>query len=674
MANRISGITIEFEGNTTKLADSLKQVNKDLRQTQEALKDVDKLLKVDPKNVELLAQKQTLLNRAIDDVNKKLEAERDALQKLEAGEQTEETIRQQEALRREIVDNEQQLAKYQAQLGETEKALGEDAEATGDLTKEMDDGGKQSKTFGDMLKANLASEAIKAGISALVTVIKEVAEAIGEAITSSAQFADNINTLSKTTGLSTETLQEYQYMANLVDVDLNTVTGSLTKLTRNMSSARDGSGAAAEAFEALGISITDANGDLRDNEEVFKEVIDALGSIENETERDAVAMSIFGKSAQELNPMIIAGSDALDAFAQEAHDVGYVMDQETLDSLNGLNNVFDRMKLAGEAVTNQFGAALAPTLSDLGDTIMTVLNDVDMDSVFQQIADIMGELGEVIADMLPTLIELFHSSFDILKPILELLSPLLNMVLELIKPILQLINVLLPPIISLLTTIFQWLMDKLYPIITAVANFLTEKVVPAISSVIEWIQNIWDKASEVIPKVKEEIETKIGEAIEWLKGLPGEALQWGKDMLSSFIDGIKNKIEDLRQTLSDGVAGLVRKYIHFSEPDVGPLADFSTYGPDMVETFSKGILQSLPELQRAMGQMAGTIAGGLAFNPNAQVTQTLTMNNNDLLGAVGSLGDQLSSGLGGLSRLGIYLDGKTLVGYVNRNMGAVYGG
>ena len=251
---------------------------------------------------------------------------------------------------------------------------------------------------------------------------------------------------------------------------------------------------------------------------------------------------------------------------------------------------------------------------------------------------------------------------------------LLKMILELIKPIIQLINVLLPPIISLLTTIFQGLMNELYPIIIAVANFLTERVVPAISSVIEWIQNIWDKASEVIPKVKEEIETKIGEAIDWLKGLPGEALQWGQDMLSSFIQGIKNKIESLRQTLSEGVAGLVRKYIHFSEPDVGPLADFSTYGPDMVETFSKGIIQSLPELQRAMGQMAGTIAGGLAFNPNAQVTQTLTMNNNDLLGAVGSLGDQLSSGLGGLSRLGIYLDGKTLVGYVNRNMGAVYGG
>lgn len=673
MANRISGITIEFEGNTTKLADSLKKVNKDLRQTQEALKDVDKLLKVDPKNVELLAQKQTLLNRAIDDVNKKLEAERDALQKLEAGEQTEETIKQQEALRREIVDNEQQLAKYQAQLSETEKALGEDAEATGDLTKEMDDGGKQSKTFGDMLKANLASEAIIAGIKAMANAVKQVAEAIGEAITSSAQFADDINTLSKTTGLSTETLQEYQYMANLVDVDLNTVTGSLTKLTRNMSSARDGSGAAAEAFEALGISITDANGNLRDNEEVFKEVIDALGSIENETERDAVAMSIFGKSAQELNPMIIAGSDALDAFAQEAHDVGYVMDQETLNSLNGLNDMFDRAKLAGEALANQFAASLAPTLSDLGDTTMQMLSDIDMDTVFKQIGDIMGELGTTIAEILPTLIDLFHSCFEILTPILDMLTPLLQMILKLLEPIIQLINVLLPPIIALLMQVFEKLTNFLYPIITAITTFITDKVVPAVQKVIEWVQNVYTKVTEVIPKVRDTIKEKIQEAVNFLKGLPGEALQWGKDLLQSFIDGIAAKIQSLVSTISN-VASTVRSYIHFTEPDVGPLSDFNSYGPDMIETFSKGIIQSLPELQRAMGQMAGTIAGGLAFNPNAQVTQTLTMNNNDLLGAVGSLGDQLSSGLGGLSRLGIYLDGKTLVGYVNRNMGAVYGG
>lgn len=673
MADRISGITIEFEGNTTKLQSALKNVNKDLKDTQSALKDVDKLLKVDPGNLDLLAQKQTLLNRAIEQVNQKLEMERDALQQLEAGEQTEETIKQQEALRREIIDNEQQLKSYQGQLDQTEQALHGDAQATDELGNEMDEGGEKAKTFGDMLKANLASEAIKAGISALVSVIKEVAEAIGEAVTSSAQWADDLNTLSKTTSLSTETLQEYQYMSNLVDVSMDTITGSLTKLTRNMATAQGGTGAAAEAFKQLGISIEDEEGHLRNNQEVFNEVIDALAQVEYGTERDALAMNIFGKSAQDLNPMILAGSETLAAYAQEAHDVGYVMEQDTLNSLNSMNDVFDRMTLAGTALTNQFGAALAPTITELGETATTVLGDIDMDTVFQQIASIMEELGTIIIEMLPSLIDLFNSVFAILSPILDLLSPLLQMILKLLEPIIQLINVLLPPIIALFTTIFEKLMNYLYPIITAVTEFITDKVVPAVQSVIEWVQGIYDKVTEVIPQVRDTIKEKIQEAVDWLKELPGEALQWGKDLLQNFIDGIAAKIQSLREKVSS-IASTVRSYIHFSEPDVGPLADFSTYGPDMVETFAKGILSELPTLQSAMSKMAGTMANSLAYAPNASVTQSINMSNSDILAGMGALGSQLSGSLAKLGGLGIYLDGKTLVGYVNRGIGTVYGG
>lgn len=669
MAGRISGITIEFEGNTTKLESALKNVNRDLRDTQQSLRDVDKLLKVDPGNVDLIAQKQTLLNRAIEQVNQKLEMERDALQQLEAGEQTEETIKQQEALRREIIDNEQQLKSYRDQLDQTESSLEGDSDATEELTDAMDKGGEESKTFGDILKANLTSEAIVAGVKALASAVKEVVSAIADAVTGSAEWADELLTLNKTTGLSTETLQEYQYMSSLVDVDLNTITGSLTKLTRNMSSAQGGTGAAAEAFEQLGVSIQDEEGHLRNNQDVFNEVIDALGQIDNATERDALAMSLFGKSAQDLNPLILAGSDGLQAFADEAHNVGYVMDEGTLGTLGQMNDTFDRLRLQGEALTNQFAASLAPTITDLGEKTMTALQEIDMDTVSGQIGDIMSELGETIADILPPLIDLFHSVFDILTPILDMLTPLLKMIMKLLEPIIQLINVLLPPIIALFVTIFENLTNFLYPIITAVTNFIIDDVVPAVQKVIEWVQNIYDKVTEVIPQVRDTIKEKIQEAVDWLKELPGEALQWGKDLLQNFIDGIAAKIQALRDKVSS-IASTVRSYIHFSEPDIGPLSDFSTYGPDMVETFAQGILRELPTLQRAMGEMAGTMAGSLSVNPNSSISQTLNMNNGAILAGMGSLGSQISK-LGGL---GIYLDGKTLVGYVNRGMGTVYGG
>lgn len=680
MADRIKGITIELDGDTSGLSDALKKVTDRLKDTQASLKDVNKLLKLDPGNTELLEQKQTLLSRAVKDVEEKLKMEREALKQLEAGEQTEETIKQQENLRREIVDNELQLKNYKKQLDETDQALEGTADttedttkATDDLGKEMDDTGGKSKTFGDMLKANLTAEAIKAGITAVIGLVKELASAIGEVITGTSKWADDLSTLSKQTGISTETLQEYQYMADFVDTSVETVTGSLTKLTRNMQSASKGTGTAYEAFEALGVSITDANGELRDNEEVFKDVLDALGQVENETERDALAMNIFGKSAQQLNPLILAGGETLDQLAQEAHNVGYVLDQETVDSLAEVDDAFVRLRLTGQSLTNQLGATLAPTITTLTDTLTSALADIDMDGITEQIGGIIEELGQIIIDLAPTLIDLLNTLLQVLTPLLELLSPILQLLTELLKPIIQLIQVLLPPIIALIKQVFEGLMRELYPIVQAVTSFISDKVVPAVQKVIEWVQNVWDKVHEIIPKVKEEITTKIGEAVEWLKKLPEEALQWGKDLLQSFINGITEKIQALRDKISE-IASTVKSYIHFSEPDVGPLSDFNTYAPDMMKTFIEGIQSNIPTLRKAMEDMAKTVSNGMEINPTANVSTTLSANNTQMVAELNTLANVFTAGIKQLTNMGIYLDGKQLVGYVNRNMGSVYGG
>ena len=109
MANRIKGITVEIGGDTTKLSDALKNVNKSIKDTQNQLRDVNKLLKLDPGNADLLVQKQKYLSEAIKDTKEKLEQEQAALKQLKEAPQTEETIKQQEALTREIEDTKQAL-------------------------------------------------------------------------------------------------------------------------------------------------------------------------------------------------------------------------------------------------------------------------------------------------------------------------------------------------------------------------------------------------------------------------------------------------------------------------------------------------------------------------------------------------------------------------------------
>lgn len=161
--------------------------------------------------------------------------------------------------------------------------------------------------------------------------------------------------MSSVTGMSTDSLQAYQYAAELVDTSLETLTGSMAKNVRSMSSARGGTGKAADAYKALGVSVTDANGNLRDSETVYWEAIDALGNVSNETERDALAMQLFGKSAQELNPLIAQGSEGIAKLTDEAKRMGAVMSQESLEALGKFDDSMQRLKSGGEAAKNTLG-------------------------------------------------------------------------------------------------------------------------------------------------------------------------------------------------------------------------------------------------------------------------------------------------------------------------------
>lgn len=228
---------------------------------------------------------------------------------------------------------------------------------------------------------------------AIVSGLKEVAEKIWDVAKAGAAYADDILTMSTVTGLSTDALQEYQYMADLVDVSVETITGSITKLTRNMLQAKDGTGEQAEAFAALGIQITNADGSLRDAQEVWDEVITALGQMSNETERDAYAMVLMGKSAQDLNPLIEAGADKINALRQEAHEAGAVLDEDMLATLGEMQDAFDRLSQQTDAFERILAGTLAPTITDIVNAIVGAVQQ--MGNFIQRVQEAKQAIDEL---------------------------------------------------------------------------------------------------------------------------------------------------------------------------------------------------------------------------------------------------------------------------------------
>lgn len=261
---------------------------------------------------------------------------------------------------------------------------------------------------------NVAAGAAVFGLAALVTAIVKVEKALIDVTKESAKFADDILTMSMTTGQSAEQLQEFSYAAELIDVSIDTLQTSLTKLTNNMQNAMNGTGDAKKAFEQLGIAVTDSEGNMRTANDVFYETIDALGKVGNATERDALSMDIFGRSAQDLNPLIIQGSDTLREYADEAHNVGYVLDNEALSALGAVDDGFQRLQTTQDAVKNNMAAEFAPYLTSALEDIRALIEKVGkalidsgaveaFGSILESSVSLLEPLGALVTTILPAL-------------------------------------------------------------------------------------------------------------------------------------------------------------------------------------------------------------------------------------------------------------------------------
>lgn len=295
---------------------------------------------------------------------------------------------------------------------------------TSKLGIQLPDGMKSSMNAMGSLDAS--SLALAGTFAAVAAAIVKVEKAMISMTKESASFADNIITLSMQTGQSTQQLQEFAYASELIDVSVDTLQGSLTKLTNNMQDTMNGTGNAQASFEALGISVTNADGSMRSANDVFYETIDALGKVKNETERDAMSMDIFGRSAQDLNPLIIQGSDTLKAYADEAHNVGYVLDEEALSALGAVDDAYQRLQKTQEGVKNQLAVEFAPYLEEFYGDATQGVKDLGKAIKDSGIVDAFGMLLETVGDILNPMSDLSGNRVpaltNALRPLAEVMA------------------------------------------------------------------------------------------------------------------------------------------------------------------------------------------------------------------------------------------------------------
>lgn len=421
----IKGITIEIGGDVTKLDKALTSVDKSLKDTQAKLKDVDKLLRFDPKNVELLGQKQRLLSQAVEQTSNKYETLKRTLEESTvSNDKYDEWTKAQAALQGEITKTENalksleqeqkqlaglnlapdsdQMLEVQERIDATKEKLGglqqkvkDTYEALGrpitsdqydalqreliETERATKDARKAADKFNPSLEklgATMDKVSDRAGKAADKTRVLSAAAAVGAAAlvgiaVSAGNAADEINTLSKQSGFSTETIQGWNYAADRIDVSADTIIGAARKLKKNMTSA---SADVQEAFKKLNISMQGLSS--RSMEEVFDAVVGGLSMIQNETERDILAMTLFGKSADDLAGIIDDGGAALREYQQEARDLGLILSQDALDGAHAFNDGLDEIKAKAQAAFLEAGASLAKNLLPELESLVRVVSKV----------------------------------------------------------------------------------------------------------------------------------------------------------------------------------------------------------------------------------------------------------------------------------------------------------
>ena len=369
--NSSVGIDVTVQGERSFRA-SLSEINAALRVNNAELDAVKEAYNGNEDSIDGLVAKQDALNRSINTQKERLGVLEDALEKTSEkyGDADTRTLRMRESL----IKAQTQLQKTQRELEDTSNKLDEANKNTGNLSGALD-------TLADAAGINLPpalqamtkdmDDAAKAG-TVLVGILAGIVTGLVKCTTSAAENAKELKTLSQQTGLTVEQLQELEYTSAALGIEEDEVQDKMKDLTSAMRDARDGSEDTKKAFDRLGISVTERNGELRSAGDVFYEVIDALGGIKNATERDAVAMQIFGEEAQKLNPLIYAGQEALRQYAEEANNLGYVMDTETVDKFSELQTEMEKLSKQSEALKNSFAVALLPILTQLFQAISAI--------------------------------------------------------------------------------------------------------------------------------------------------------------------------------------------------------------------------------------------------------------------------------------------------------------
>lgn len=690
----LKGITVEIGGDTTKLGDAILKARKSASDLSGELRGVESLLKLDPTNTVLLAQKQEILAESIAGAKDKLKmliaAQESMSRQLADGKISPEQYRDFE---REIESTRQQLTRLEAAASGTDDAVAD----VGDAAREAGEKAEKASGGWTVLKGTLADLAA----SAIKTAASAISDTAQEMITGAAEYGDTIDKMSQKMGMSSDAYQEWDFVLQHCGASIESLKPAMKTLATAAESGSD-------AFAQLGISQEQIAG--MSQEQLFDATIAGLQNVTDETQRTYLAGKLLGRGATELGPLLNTSADDVADMRAQVHDLGGVMGSDAVKAAAAYQDSLQNMQYAFSGLKNNISGELLPTLTLIMDGVTKMLTGGG-DEVAAAVGDLVVSLSGQLTAQAPRMMSVALTFIAALVTgLLSALPDLTGTSVELVGALLLGIAEQLPGIIVAAATAVQGIADKLTSpesitllvqaavlILLALANGLVGALPELIDTIPIIITNLVDAVLASLPEIVEAglqiiialasgIITNSGHVLAVVPKLIVALVHAFGSYVSSvvgigkaIIDGIRNGITEQWERLKSDVSNLFTGLVSWIKKLLGihsPSRVFADIGQNMAAGIGDGWASTIGDINRQIGEslqpqyVVGVDMQGL-YAQSATLQAAASTSAGGDVAAVLERMDRLERAITGMQ---IYMDGDALVGSVATRMDYALGG
>ena len=596
------GLKIGLEGEK-EFKKALSEINQSFKVLGSEMKLVESQFDKNDNSVKALTSRNEVLNKEIEAQKQKIETLRAALKNAAES----------------FGENDKRTQNWQIQLNNAEAALNgmereveQNNAALKKAAEEFDDAEKQADDFGDEVK-DAGDDADKSGgkFEKLGSVLKGVGAALGTAMAAIgtgavaagkklysmandvAATGDEVDKMSQRLGLSREAYQEWGYVLSQSGVDINSVQVGMKTLTNTIDDARNGTETAVTKFERLGISMADLENKSR--EDIFAMAVAGLQNMTDETEKAALANDMFGRSGQEMIPLLNQSAESTQELIDKAREMGLVLSDDAVTAAVNYTDSMDTLKRTFSGVKNQISAELLPGFTSILDGLSGLL--VGQDEASVKIQDGAREIVDVIGGIMPQITEILLTLVMAIAEIApEIIVALITGITENIEPLVEtassIIMTLLNAIIAALPQLTEGALQLVMTLVNGILANLPAIAETAIQMIATLATGIADSLPTLVPTIVQTVVSIVETLIANLPLILDAALQLIMGLAQGLLDAIPVLIEALPEIITSIITFLLDSIPQIIDAGIQLLTSLVDALPEIIAA----IVEAIPEI------------------------------------------------------------------------------